>query len=74
MTSLVYLQATWLIGFRAGDDKFPKNPDGSLIYSDTHYCETWAAMEKLVEEGLVKHIRLSVKFQQQTDWRDHGDG
>ena len=49
----------WPIGFRAGDDKFPKNPDGSMIYSDTHYNETWGAMEKLVEEGLVKHIGLS---------------
>ena len=49
----------WPIGFRAGDDKFPKNPDGSLIYSDTHYNETWGAMEKLVDEGLVKHIGLS---------------
>lgn len=49
----------WPIGFRAGDDKFPKNSDGSMIYSDTHYNETWSAMEKLVEEGLVKHIGLS---------------
>jgi len=49
----------WPTGFRAGDDQFPKNPDGSMIYSDTHYNETWGAMEKLVEEGLVKHIGLS---------------
>ena len=49
----------WPTGFKAGGESFPKNPDGSIIYSDTHYCETWGAMEKLVEEGLVKHIGLS---------------
>ena len=49
----------WPTGFRAGDEAFPKNPDGSIIYADTHYRETWGAMEKLVEEGLVKHIGLS---------------
>ena len=49
----------WAMGFKGGDDPMPKNPDGSIAYSDIHYTETWAAMEKLVEEGLVKHIGLS---------------
>ena len=49
----------WPMGFKGGDDPLPRNPDGSMIYSDVHYTETWTAMEKLVEEGLVKHIGLS---------------
>lgn len=37
----------------------PKNPDGTMNYGDTPFIDTWAAMEKLVDEGLVKHIGLS---------------
>ena len=38
----------------------PKNPDGTVIYDvDTHPTDTWLAMEKLVEKGLVKSIGLS---------------
>ena len=49
----------WPIGFKAGDSTFPKNPDGTIQYSDTPYLDTWGAMEKLVDEGLVRHIGLS---------------
>ena len=37
----------------------PKNPDGTVITSDVHYCETWKAMEDLVDQGLCKAIGLS---------------
>ena len=38
----------------------PKNPDGSVMYDlETHPTDTWLAMEKLVEKGLVKSIGLS---------------
>ena len=49
----------WPQGFKAGENDFLKNPDGTMIHFDVHYNETWGAMEKLVEEGLVKHIGLS---------------
>ena len=49
----------WPTGFKAGENDFPTNPDGTTVHSDVHYNETWGAMEKLVEEGLVKHIGLS---------------
>lgn len=46
----------WPIGFKSGDEPFPKNADGNLIYSEVHPFETWQAMEKLVDEGLVRSI------------------
>ena len=42
-----------------GDEKFPKNPDGTVRYDYTPIMDTWAAMEKMVDEGLVRHIGLS---------------
>lgn len=44
---------------RRGDNLFPKNPDGTMRYDYTDYKDTWKAMEKLVEKGLVKAIGLS---------------
>lgn len=45
----------------------PRREDGSIRYSDTHYRDTWAAMEKLVDNGLVKAIGLSNFNARQTD-------
>ncbi|NWH26616.1 AK1A1 dehydrogenase, partial [Grus americana] len=42
-----------------GDNLFPKNPDNTMRYDYTDYKDTWKAMEKLVEKGLVKAIGLS---------------
>lgn len=44
---------------RQGDVPFPKKDDGTLLYDDIDYKLTWAAMEKLVEKGLVRSIGLS---------------
>jgi len=39
---------------------FPTNPDGSIIYDlENHPNDTYLAMEKLVEKGLVKSIGVS---------------
>lgn len=37
----------------------PRREDGSICYSDTHYRDTWVAMESLVDRGLVRAIGLS---------------
>jgi len=49
----------WPTGFQAGDSNMPKDADGKVLYSDVHYNETWAEVEKAVDDGLVKSIGLS---------------
>ncbi|XP_068174620.1 aldo-keto reductase family 1 member A1-B [Antennarius striatus] len=49
----------WPLGFQRGDDPFPKAEDGTMLYDTTDYKLTWAAMEKLVDKGLIKSIGLS---------------
>lgn len=49
----------WPMAYKRGDRLFPKNDDGSWDFSDTHFVDTWKAMEKLVEKGLCKDIGVS---------------
>lgn len=50
----------WPVGYKEGDELFPMGPDGkTFIFSDADYVDTWKAMEKLVDTGLVKNIGLS---------------
>ncbi|XP_073695501.1 aldo-keto reductase family 1 member A1-A [Garra rufa] len=49
----------WPMAFKRGDELMPRRSDGTILYDDTHYRDTWAAMEKLVDQGLVKAIGLS---------------
>jgi len=57
--------------FVKGDGNVPRNADGTVNYGTTHYKDTWAAMEKLVEKGLVKNIGMSnFNSKQLTDLMD----
>merc|ERR1719348_1962548 len=50
----------WPHAFQRGDEKFPKTEAGDIIYDQSiHPTDTWLAMEKLVEKGLVKSIGVS---------------
>nr|XP_055068305.1 aldo-keto reductase family 1 member A1-B isoform X2 [Misgurnus anguillicaudatus]XP_055068306.1 aldo-keto reductase family 1 member A1-B isoform X2 [Misgurnus anguillicaudatus] len=49
----------WPYAFQRGDNSFPRKEDGTILYDDTDYKLTWAAMEKLVGKGLVRAIGLS---------------
>ncbi|XP_069088945.1 aldo-keto reductase family 1 member A1 isoform X1 [Pleurodeles waltl] len=49
----------WPYAFQRGDVDFPRDTDGKVLYDFIDYKETWKAMEKLVEKGLVKAIGAS---------------
>ncbi|RDD36828.1 Alcohol dehydrogenase [NADP(+)] [Trichoplax sp. H2] len=51
----------WPIAFANTKEgvNFPKTAEGKIIYADVDYLDTWKAMEKLVDQGLVKAIGLS---------------
>uniref|UniRef100_A0A224XG42 Putative aldo/keto reductase family n=1 Tax=Panstrongylus lignarius TaxID=156445 RepID=A0A224XG42_9HEMI len=49
----------WPMGFKEDGDLFPKDENDKVLYSDTHFTETWRGMEECVKEGLTKSIGLS---------------
>ncbi|KAH8239982.1 hypothetical protein KR032_009892 [Drosophila birchii] len=49
----------WPMGLQEGGDLIPVDKDGKPLFSSVDYVDTWKAMEKLVEEGLVKSIGVS---------------
>ena len=54
------------ISFRRGDELFPvEESTGMMALGDTHYLDTWRAMEKVMKTGKVKAIGLSNFTQKQ---------
>lgn len=49
----------WPISFKNGEDNFPKDDKGCLIFDDVPLLETWKGMEDCVKAGLVRSIGLS---------------
>lgn len=47
------------VSFKEGEDKFPKDKNGKLIFSDVDFVDTWKAMEEAVDAGLAKSIGIS---------------
>lgn len=61
----------WPMGYQKSKLKIPYNADGTIAISDTHYTETWGALEELVNDGLVRHIGLSNFNSKQIDEVSH---
>lgn len=50
----------WPTSFKEGDDNFPKNENGKIIFAYHDLInETWKGMEDLVEAGLARNIGVS---------------
>ena len=46
----------WPMAFKRGDDPFPRDERGEMAQEVIPLIDTWHALEKLVEKGLVRHI------------------
>jgi len=49
----------WPTAYLEDGEKFPKDAEGKILFSEVDYMDTWRAMEGLVKKGLVKSIGLS---------------
>lgn len=49
----------WGLAFKGGNQPKPKSDDGKMLLENVTIQETWQAMEKLVEKGLVKAIGVA---------------
>lgn len=46
------------VSLQDGDALLPSDGCGNLLYAYHDPCDTWKAMEKLVDEGLVRSIGM----------------
>ncbi|CAI9612395.1 unnamed protein product, partial [Staurois parvus] len=55
------------IEFQPSDDLIPVDKDGKYLYDDTDIQDTWEAMERCIDAGLVKSIGVSNFNRQQLE-------
>jgi len=49
----------WPMGFKEGDELFPRGADEQIIFSEADFLDTWKAMEELPGLGVTKSIGVS---------------
>ncbi|CAH1105232.1 unnamed protein product [Psylliodes chrysocephalus] len=49
----------WPMAYKEEAESFPRREDGTVIFSDVDYVDSWKEMEKLQQQGLIKSIGLS---------------
>ncbi|XP_055461504.1 aldo-keto reductase family 1 member C13-like, partial [Psammomys obesus] len=47
------------VPMKAGDDDFPSDNEGKLLLDSVDFCDTWEALEKCKDAGLVRSIGVS---------------
>ncbi|XP_064448189.1 aldo-keto reductase family 1 member C1-like isoform X2 [Mirounga angustirostris] len=47
------------VALKPGEELFPKDKDGEIIFDTVDFCATWEAMEKCKDLGLTKSIGVS---------------
>ncbi|XP_012658840.1 aldo-keto reductase family 1 member C1 homolog isoform X2 [Otolemur garnettii] len=47
------------VSLKPGEDFFPKDTDGKIIFDTVDLCSTWEALEKCKDAGLAKSIGVS---------------
>jgi len=49
----------WPMAYKEGEEPYPKDETGKLVFSFVDYVDTWKAMEALVRENLCRSIGIS---------------
>lgn len=57
----------WPFAVKEGPELFPTGPDGTALFDDTDYLETWKGMEDVAKKGLAKSIGVSNFSKQQLE-------
>lgn len=57
----------WPFAWKEGDDLWPMDNNGEMIFSDVDYIETWRGLEQCYELGLVRSIGVSNFNSEQLD-------
>lgn len=45
--------------FARGNERFPRDADGRMVHGQTHFVDTWRAMEEVVKTGKARAIGVS---------------
>lgn len=50
----------WPLSFKAGDEMFPKDENGAILYGDEHYTDTWRGVHAYKSLGCLSDAFVDV--------------